>query len=167
MNGLTMTCDAPLTVVPDLGGEYGLGALLGQADQRHRAVFNGLWQIGFGFQISGLYFYGSGERYNTTYGADLRDTSGPGRLRPDGTVVPRNNFVGKPLHRVDMRLQRRFVIFGGTRIDGIVEMFNVFNHANYGAYVTNEASAAYGQPAQSLNVAYLPRMLQLGFRVTF
>jgi hypothetical protein len=41
MNGLTMTCDKPLTVAVDLGGEYGLGATINSLDQRHRAVFNG------------------------------------------------------------------------------------------------------------------------------
>jgi hypothetical protein len=43
----------------------------------------------------------------------------------------------------------------------------VFNHANYGGFTTNENSASYGQPTQNLNVAYQPRMLQLGFRYAF
>ena len=46
-------------------------------------------------------------------------------------------------------------------------MYNVFNHANYGAYVTQEVSRAFSQPTTNLNLAYRPRMLQLGFRVTF
>ena len=47
------------------------------------------------------------------------------------------------------------------------EVFNLFNHANYGAYTTNESSAQYGQPSFADNLAYQPRMLQLGFRTTF
>ncbi len=39
-------------VSKDLGGEYGLAT----TDQRHRAVFNGIWDAGYGFQVSGLYF---------------------------------------------------------------------------------------------------------------
>jgi hypothetical protein len=46
-------------------------------------------------------------------------------------------------------------------------VFNVFNHANYGAYTTVETNRNYGQPAQNTNVAYQPRMMQLGFRLTF
>jgi hypothetical protein len=38
---------------------------------------------------------------------------------------------------------------------------------NYGNYVAAAASPLFGQPVQNLNVAYLPRMLQLGFRVSF
>ena len=138
------------------------------ADQRHRFVFNGIWSLPYDFQVSGLYFFGSGEHFNNSYGGDLRNTGGfsSGRLRPDGTLVPRNSFVGEPVHRVDMRVNRRFR-FAGVSLDGIVEVFNVFNHANYGAYVLQESNRNYGQPQPSNALAYQPRMLQLGFRVAF
>src|SRR2546425_548370 len=109
---------------PDLGGEYALAA----GDQRHRAVVNGIWQLRYGFQLSGLYFFGSGERFNTSWGTDVRNLGlssiGERRLRPDGTIVPRDNFVGQPIHRVDLRLQRRFALGGRAGVDGIVELFN-------------------------------------------
>ena len=37
-----------------------------------------------------------------------------------------------------MRVQRRFRLGSHATADGIVELFNVFNHANYGSYVTDE-----------------------------
>lgn len=156
---------APFLTVPDLGGEYGLAV----GDQRHRATINGIWQLGYGFQLSGLYFFGSGARFSTNYGGDLRNVGagGSGRLRPDGTIVPRNNFVGKPLHRVDVRLQRRFALPGRAAMDGILEVFNAFNHENFGSYTTQEQSPSYGRPSQNQDVAYQPRSLQLGLRLTF
>ena len=39
MSGTTVV---PFPVAPDLGAEYGLA----ETDQRHRAVFNGIWEIG-------------------------------------------------------------------------------------------------------------------------
>ena len=48
-----------------------------------------------------------------------------------------------------------------------LEMFDVFNHSNYGSYVTDESSRAYGQPVQNLAIEYQPRMMQLGVRVAF
>ena len=44
---------------------------------------------------------------------------------------------------------------------------NLFNHENYGSYVTQESNSSYGRPTTNPNVAYQPRMLQLGFRLTF
>jgi hypothetical protein len=151
----------------DLGRQYGLGV----GDQRHRAVVNGIWDVGLGFQVSGLYFFGSGARRSTTYGGDLRNQGGSAvstqRLRPDGTIVPRNNFVGDPIHRVDMRLQKRFTLGGPRTVAGFVEVFNALNHENYGSYTTQESSASYGRPSFNSNLAYQARMLQLGFRVGF
>jgi len=159
--------EVPFAVTPDLGGQY----TLAENDQRHRAVVNGIWDVGYGFQLSGLYFYGSGARFFTNYGGDLRNTGGAnridGRLRPDGTIVPRNNLVGQAMHRMDLRLQRRFVFGQRVRIDGMVETFNLFNHRNYGSYVTAESNRDYGLPVANPNVVYQPRMLQFGFRAAF
>jgi hypothetical protein len=154
-----------IDVAPDLGGEW----TLAPSDQRHRVVFNGIWQVVGGFQVSGLYFYGSGERVETSYGGDLRDTASgtySARLRPDGTIVPRNNFVGEPIHRVDMRLQQRIPL-GRVSLDGIVELFNLFDRSNFGEWETEESSGSFGEPLQSTNLAYAPRTVQLGFRLTF
>jgi hypothetical protein len=153
-----------------LAADYGEEWTLAATDQRHRAVFNGVYQVGRGFQVSGIYFFGSGERYSTTYDDDLRQQSrtfNTPRLRPDGTLVPRNNFVGDQIHRVDARLQQRIPLGGGASIDGIFEVFNLFNRKNYGAYVTDEASPQYGQPEPNNSLSYTPRAMQLGFRVTF
>ena len=147
-----------IKLVQDLGEEYGLAT----TDQRHRAVFNGIWDVGYGFQLSGLYFYGSGQRFATTYGGGDRP-----RLRPDGSIVPRNIFVGLPLHRVDFRLLRRFGLGGRRSIDGIAEAYNLFNHENYGSYTLAESNASYGKPIQNVGLAYQPRMVQLGFRIGF
>jgi hypothetical protein len=157
-------------LTPDMGGQYTLAA----GDQRNRVVANGIWNVGHGFQLSGVYLYGSGVRFATTYGADLRDIgAGAGnaseqqRLRPDGTIILRNNFVGFPIHRVDLRLQQGVKLTGRRRIDGIAEIFNVFNHANYGSYTLQENSTAYSKPQLNQNIAYSPRALQLGVRVEF
>ena len=89
------------------------------------------------------------------------------RLRPDNTVVPRNSFVGESVHRVDMRIQRRFGLGGRAAIDGMIEVFNLFNHENYGSYTTAESNRGMDSRSQPEIVAYQPRMVQLGFRLTF
>jgi hypothetical protein len=152
-------------VAPDLGDDYSLAV----TDQRHRMVFNGIWEMGYDFQLSGLYFFGSGERYDTSYGGDLRDigTDASNRLRPDGAIVPRNSFAGDAIHRIDMRFQRRFRFGGRMSADGILEVHNLLDHANYGTYITEQSSPQYLQPDVNSNIAYGPRVVTLGFRFTF
>jgi hypothetical protein len=162
MSGRTIV-DFP--VQADLGEDYSYA----ETDQRHRVVFNGIWQPGGGFQVSGIYFYGSGERDQISAG-DVNRNIGEWanqRFREDGTIIPRNTFVGEPIHRVDMRLQQRIPLPGTLSIDGMFEVFNVFDRANFGSYNLDESSAAFGQPQQNANLAYAPRTIQLGFRVSF
>jgi hypothetical protein len=151
-------------VASDFGNEY----TLAETDQRHRVVFNGIWQTPIGFQLSGVYFFGSGDRSQITAGDINRDIGeGPDRFRENGTIIPRNSFVGDPIHRVDLRLQQRIRLLGRLSIDGMLELFNAFDRANYGSYVLDESSAAFLDPAQNSNLAYAPRTVQLGFRVSF
>jgi len=155
----------PFPVAPDLGGERSLA----ETDQRHRVAFNGIWQVGRGFQVSGIYFYGSGQRTQAVCGCDARglQITSIDRLRLDGTIIPREAFVGDPIHRVELRLQQRVQLRGTLAINGYVEIFNLFDHANYGSYNVTETSPTYGQPISNPNLSYAPRTVQLGFRLTF
>jgi hypothetical protein len=132
-------------------------------------VFNAIGELAYGFQLSGLYFYGAGERLSTSCGGDRRGwgRGGTGRLCADGSIVERNSFVRGAIHRVDMRLQQRVPVGSGVQVDGILELFNLFNRANYGSYVTDRSSPRYGLPNANSNLAFAPRTVQLGFRLTF
>ena len=74
-------------------------------------VLNGIWQVGHGFQVSGIHYTSAGDRSATSYGGDLR-ILGAGsverqRLRPDGTIVPRNDFTQPARNRTNVRVQQR------------------------------------------------------------
>ena len=157
------TCDAPMTLHPVLADERYLNG-----DQRHRATVNGIWQLPAGFQISGLYFFADNGKMTPTSGVDVLGAGTSGnRLRRDGSLVPRNDFDRADLHRVDMRLQKRFRLNGRMTLDGIAEVFNAFNHANYNNFVVNEAAANFRSPVYDSNIAFQPRTAQFGFRTTF
>ena len=152
----------PFAVAKDLGGEYGLAT----ADQRHRAVFNGIYELPHGFLVSGLYFYGSGARFATTSGGDRRGIGSAtgSRLRADGSIVERNSFVGEAIHRVDMRGSKVFSIGPRFKFEAMIDAFNLFNHENYNSYTVTEANPAqYGKGSDGS----LARRLQLGFRITY
>ena len=134
------------------------------------------WDVGGGFQASGIYFYGSGQRDQILCGCDARGLQiasidrlrGTGDTRgPLGSIIPRNSFIGTPIHRVEMRLMQRIPLGGRANLAGSLEVFNLLNRKNYGAYDLVETSATFLQPQTSANLSYAPRTLQLGFRLTF
>ena len=137
---------------------------LATSDQRHRAVFNGIFELPKGFLVSGLYFYGSGARFAPTSGGDRRGIGSAtgSRLRADGSLVPRNSFVGNPIHRVDLRGVEDVPAGWPDEDRGFADSFNLFNHENYNAYTLVETSPLYGKGSDGT----LARRLQLGFRVT-
>ena len=165
------TCDVPFALHPALAAEwFDFGA------QRHRLTFNGIWQLPYAFQVSGLYIFGDNGKATPITGLDVLQTgtmvqagnlvSGTMRVRTNGTLIERNSFDRGSLSRLDMRLQRRFT-FGRVSLDGMVEVFNLFNRANFGSWVENESNARFGQPSDNPNIAFKPRVLQFGFRTAF
>ena len=150
----------PFATAPDLGGEWGLSS----DDQRHRAVFNGIWQVGHGFQISALHFFAAGLRLSSSWGSDLRQTGAGNsqRLRPDGSIIPRNWLIAPAQNRTDLRFQQRFPLGGRFSVDGIAEVFNVFNSHNWGIGTVEQNVTQY---LQHISAQY--RTMQLGFRLAF
>jgi hypothetical protein len=149
----------PFEVAPDLGGQWSFA----ESDQRHRAVFSGIWQIARGFQMSGLHYLGAGNRSSTNYGGDRRvlGAGGEQRLRPDGTIVPRNSFLQPAQNRTDLRVQQRIPLPSRVSIDLMADAFNIFNRPNW-TRDTQESSPQYNQ---RITAQY--RSMQFGFRLTF
>ena len=154
---------------------------------------NGIWAPGWGMTIAGAYQYGSGNYYNTSVGGNpfgknraalsltnrlyigppfVVNTSlagdryeGPTTLN-SGDRVPRNALRGDPIHKVDLRVTKTVKV-GGVHLQGIAEVFNVFDHANYGAYNAVVTSATFGAAQQNTSNTYRPRTGQLAFRIQF
>ena len=74
---------------------------------------------------------------------------------------------------MDLRLTKDIRLAGKLKAQLIGEVFNLFNHANYGSYnttlsATNAATTAlFGTPAQNTGNAFVPREAQLAFRLAF
>jgi hypothetical protein len=145
----------------DLEGEWGLA----EGDQRHRVVLNGIWQVGRGFQVSGIHYASAGDRSATSYGSDLRNLGAGSverqRLRPDGSIVARNAFTQPARNRTNVRVQQRISLPSRVSVDLMAEAFNVFNRPNW-TITTQEQSPQYLKRTAGEN-----RTMQFGFRVTF
>ena len=151
----------PFELAADLNGEYGLSA----TDLRHRTVLSGIWEVRGGFQVSATHYTALGERAETIYGGDVRNLGASAapikRLRPDGSIVPRNSLTQPSRSRTNVRLQQRIPLPRQASIDLIAEAFNVFNRPNW-TISTQENNVQYGQ-----RISGLYRTMQLGFRLLF
>jgi hypothetical protein len=179
-----------------LNGEWATS----QDFQRHTVRVWGLVQMPWGFAASASYFYGSGNRFPDSIatspygktGTNRLNLSGSGGPEPtitipaavlnrwdgpavitSGTVIPRNALEGLPLHKVDLHVTKDIHLYGTMKAQLIGEVFNAFNHANYGSYNTAlsptsaTTTALFGTPNQNTGNAYVPREGQLGVRILF
>ena len=163
-------------------------------DQRHRAVFSGVFQSPltgdtvtdkiFGNWIfSPIFIAGSGRPFNLLLGIDA---NGDGRSQSDRPfAVGRNSGLGEPFYSFDARLARRFPFKETMFIELTFEGFNLFNRTNL-AGINNvvgslpldqlmalssmrakgNRSAAPTQPLGFTSAAP-PRQLQFGVRFNF
>jgi outer membrane receptor protein involved in Fe transport len=163
-------------------------------DQRHRLVISAsvnsptrpgttAWErITHGFLVSTMVQYYSSLPFNIASGINsLQGTAG--RPFADGSIatpnfdvqqvafIPRNAGTGSDFFSLGVRVSRLFRLSEGTRIEGMVEAFNLTNRVNPitrntifgpGSYPTN--------PLPSFNTVTAvgdPRTLQFGLRLTF
>ena len=74
---------------------------------------------------------------------------------------------------MDLRLTKDIKLIGSTKISLIGEVYNLFNHHNYGSYNVNLSSTApgttalFGQPQQNTSNAFVSRQAQFAFRLSF
>ncbi|MGE4085197.1 MAG: carboxypeptidase regulatory-like domain-containing protein [Vicinamibacterales bacterium] len=146
----------------DLDGEWAQAADFQRSTLRANTILNLKW----GFSGAASFSYGSGNRFPATSPVDPWGTLS-NRTLADLSIVPRNAIKGKPLHKLDLRLSKAIRLVGRVSLQAVAEVFNVYNHANYGAYTPLVTSPAYGQPTQSTATSYLPRIWQLGARLAF
>jgi carboxypeptidase family protein len=156
--------------------------------QRHTLRINGMYQFRWNISVAALYFFGSGNYYQTfvagspfgLLGVNRYNAGAPIAVAPSaldrfdgppiiqtGTAAPRDALRGFPLHKVDVNVRKDLRLTRQLKLTGLVEIFNLFNHANYGAYDAQIGSATFGQPRQNLNDAFLPRVVQLAARFSF
>jgi hypothetical protein len=84
-----------------------------------------------------------------------------------GQSLKRNALKGTPLYKFDIRLSKDVRIRERFHLTGMFEVFNLFNHPNYGAFQTIVNLNNFGAPQQNSSISYVPREIQLAFRASF
>lgn len=141
-------------------------------DSLHRVVLSGTWDLPYEFRVSGTFRARSAQPFNGFSSVDLNG-NGQRYDTPDAHV---NSHRGKAFSQLDLRVSKDFTIKGAFKIQGILEVFNLFNAVNPGgnqvggsAYNGVLDSPAFGTALANAGDAGQgeQRLAQLGFRIEF
>jgi hypothetical protein len=179
-----------------LNGEWGRSLDF----QRNTIRTWALAQMPWGINASVSYFYGSGNRFAASIatapygktGTNRLNLAGNGGPSPaitvpasvldrwdgpavinSGDTIPRDALEGLPLHKVDLHVTKDIKLGGTAKVQLVGEVFNLFNHGNFGSYNTSlsptsaATTALFGTPVTNPGNAYISRQAQLGFKVQF
>ncbi|HEX7832888.1 MAG TPA: TonB-dependent receptor, partial [Thermoanaerobaculia bacterium] len=155
-------------------------------DQRHRLVVSGMYQFPWAINVSTIITAASGRPYTPLIGADANGDGDGGAFPSDrartnptdpSTSVGRNSETMESQFNIDARISKKFALFRGIAIEGIVDVFNLLDRVNYteinnifggGAYPSNPVKDAQGRVTYGVYEQAQPgRQFQLGAKVTF
>ena len=167
-------------------GDFSTDYTFGDNDVRHRIVMSGVWSLdsyaqgiesgwlrslASGWTLSGIASYQSGQPFTPVVNADLNN---------DGNAA---NDIAPGYRRNSMRLQSQFsldprvskdIVFGGTRLQLIAEVFNLLNRNNVSS--VNRTLYAYNSTTNVLTLSPTfgtplavtgPRIMQLAAKLSF
>jgi Carboxypeptidase regulatory-like domain len=161
----------------------------GRTDARHRISASAVIQAPWGLQVSPFFLFRSSLPMFSFEGVDLNGDSnnnditaqayaydGEGKApKVIGTCTTINCSRTAPFSQMNLRVSKSFALPGRARIEGIAEIFNLFNADNPGFALTSQRlangvqRAAFMQPTAFAGDFRQPeqRVGQLGFRFSF
>ncbi len=114
----------------NLAPEYGFSRL----DARHLFQFNSLYDLPWGFTISGLGRFRSGRPIDSAVGSDANgdnNSFGDRAFQAPGVSFVRNSFRDRRVYNVDMRIAKKFRLpREGMSLSFMADFFNLFNFDN-------------------------------------
>jgi hypothetical protein len=130
----------------------------------HTFQLNGLLELPWQFQLSGIFRAQSGFHYSRQP-VNLEDPDGDGTFNTIDHVPGRNAFTAPPYIDLDMRFAKRFNLGERAKLQVLFEFFNLFNRQNPAAVepTTTNANLSFGALKQVLP----GREGQIGVRFEF
>jgi len=132
----------------------------------HAFQLNGLLELPWQFQVSGIFRVQSGFHFSRQAPqAALEDPDGDGTFNSIDHRFGRNTFTAPPFVNLDMRVTKRFNITERVKIHALFEFFNVLNRQNPAAVEAgvNNLNRPFGVRSQVLP----GREGQVGLRLEF
>jgi outer membrane receptor protein involved in Fe transport len=145
-------------------------------DARHRLVLSGIFDLPYEFRVTGTFRANSGRPFNAFVTTDPNDDG----FAYDIVDENFNAFRGDSFSQLDLRVSKIFRIKDVVSVEGIFEVYNVFNSENPAGskagfndrgHVEDKNSADFGTPvvfAGDIGAGQgEQRVAQFGFRVEF
>jgi hypothetical protein len=133
---------------------------------KHVFQFNGLLELPWKFQVSGIFRAQSGFHFSRSAVA-FEDPDGDGTFNTidHGPGAGRNAFTAPPFANLDLRVSKRFNITERVKLHALFEFFNVFNRQNAAAVETRTNNV--NRPFRAISQALPGREGQVGLRLEF
>jgi len=172
-----------------------------RADARHKVTLSAVIEAPWGIYVSPIFRYRSATPLHIWYGYDNNldgvsndmyptaykftgiDDNGVPSFKEMGTCETVNCGRGAPLSQMNLRVAKQFRFAGRYTVEGIAEVFNLFNAINpafnvgagsagsffIGTLANHTANAAFMKPDAYAGDSGQPeqRVGQIGFRITF
>ena len=130
----------------------------------HIFQINGLVELPFDFQVSGIFRAQSGFHFSQV-SSTLIDPDGDGASNTLDVVAGRNAFTAPAFVNLDMRLAKRFEFSERFKAQVFFEFFNLLNRQNPAA--VGRQQNVTNQPFGAINQVLPGREGQVGFRIEF
>jgi hypothetical protein len=151
------------------------------ADERHRFVISGIFDLPAGFQVAPIFQIASARPYSILPSCGVCDINRDGvavdRQPVDGNdqhPLPLNNTRGDNFSQLNVRVSKFFNWGEHKKLGLFFEAFNVFNTANFGREFQNVTTAPdFGKPVNFFGATGfseplgIPFQAQLGVRFSF
>ena len=151
------------------------------ADERHRFVLSGIFDLKWGFQVAPIFQIASARPYSILPACGVCDINRDGvsvdRESRDGNdqhPLPPNTERGDDFKQLNVRVSKFFNFGESKKLGLFFEAFNVFNTANFGREFQNVKNTPdFGRPTNFFGATGfsepigIPFQAQLGFRFSF
>jgi hypothetical protein len=155
---------------PNLTGRIENGSAI--FDQRQRFVLSGIYVARWGLHIGGVATLATGLPFNYVTGTVNSGDTGATTDRPviNGVVVGRNVGRGTANYDLSPLVERPFTINEHLRIEPRIEVFNLFNHANFVGFSGTYGNGAtpgpgFGSPLVGVTNQLPARSIQFSLKV--
>jgi hypothetical protein len=154
-------------------------------DQRHRLVLSGTYRLPGDFSASMILTAASGRPFTPLAGLDLNADGNGGAFPPDrarrtpadpASSVGRNSETTDAIANVDLRVSKGLPLGGAASLELILDVFNLFNRANFIEDTNQSSFAIFGSGAYPDNplptygrytLTDPPRQVQLAAKISF